>query len=108
MRKEDIDLTLVRNDAILPSSGFTASVTEAVTREAAAPSPIPFPRKRALPGLSWCLAVSITLLVMGPGPGGNPPPVSGTLDWSGVLGGAVWISAALVLSLLSVALFQYG
>ena len=104
MRGEDIDLMLARNDNIVPSSGFTASVMDAVTREATAPPPIPFPWKRALPGLGWCLAVGIAFLVMGPGSGGNPPPVSGALDPSAVLRGAVWISAALVVSLLSVAL----
>ncbi len=42
---------LSREDEILPSSGFAVSVMDAVRREAAAPPPIPFPWKRALPGL---------------------------------------------------------
>jgi hypothetical protein len=104
MRGEDIDLMLARNDNIVPSSGFTASVMESVKREATALPPIPFPWKRGLPGLGWCLAVSIAFIIMGPRSGDNPPPVSGALDLSAVLGGAVWISAALMVSLLSVAL----
>jgi hypothetical protein len=104
MRSEDIDLMLARNDHIVPSSGFTASVMDAITREATAPPPIPFPWRRALPGLGWCLAVIIAFLIMGLSPSNNPPPVSEALDLSAVLGGAIWISAALVVSLLSVAL----
>ena len=88
-------------DEIVPSSGFTASVMDAVMREATAPPPIPFPWKRALPGLVWCLAAGITFLVMNPG---NPPSAVATRDPSVLLAGLGWISAALVVSLLSVAL----
>ncbi len=45
------------SDSILPSSGFIASVMSAVREEAAALPPIPFPWKRALPGLAACAAV---------------------------------------------------
>ncbi len=48
---DEIDQILSRRDEILPSSGFAASVMEAVRREAAAPPPIAFPWKRALPGM---------------------------------------------------------
>lgn len=47
----EIDRILSREDEILPSSGFAVSVMDAVRYEAAAPPPIPFPWKRALPGL---------------------------------------------------------
>ena len=47
----EITRILSREDEILPSSGFAVSVMDAVRREAAAPPPIPFPWKRALPGL---------------------------------------------------------
>ena len=47
----EIDRILSREEEILPSSGFAASVMGAVRREAAAPPPLPFPWKRALPGL---------------------------------------------------------
>ena len=49
---------------ILPSSGFTASVMEEVHREASAPPPIPFPWKRALPGITVAVAVLGFFVVM--------------------------------------------
>jgi hypothetical protein len=49
--EEEMNRILSREDEILPSSGFAVSVMDAVRREAAAPPPIPFPWKRALPGL---------------------------------------------------------
>jgi hypothetical protein len=48
---EKIDGILSRDDEILPSPGFAVSVMNAVRQEAAAPPPIPFPWKRALPGV---------------------------------------------------------
>ena len=51
MRNDDIHHALSGEEEILPSSGFTASVMEAVRREAATPPPIQFPWKRALPGM---------------------------------------------------------
>jgi hypothetical protein len=49
MSDSEIDRTLSQRDEILPSSGFVLSVMDAVRQEAAAPAPIPFPWKRALP-----------------------------------------------------------
>jgi hypothetical protein len=51
MQDDALDRILFREPAILPSSGFTACVMAAVVREASAPAPIPFPWRRALPGL---------------------------------------------------------
>ena len=48
MKPEEIDRVLAEEPDIVPSSGFVASVMEAVTAEATAP-PLPFPWKRALP-----------------------------------------------------------
>jgi len=104
MRGEDIDPMLARHDDIVPSSGFTASVMDAVTREATTPPPIPFPWKRALPGLVWCLAVMIAFLTMGRGSNGNPPAGPAALDLSMVLHAAGWITTALLVSIASVAL----
>jgi hypothetical protein len=53
-------------DGILPSSGFADAVMTAVVREAAAPAPIPFPWKRALPllvAVVGALALVITACV---------------------------------------------
>ena len=58
MTNEDLDRILSREGQILPSAGFTALVMEEVRSEATAPPPIPFPWKRALPGL---VAVGLTL-----------------------------------------------
>jgi hypothetical protein len=58
---ETIDRILAADQALVPSSGFLASVMDRVREEAAAPPPIPFPWKRALPGMAlvagvfgWC------------------------------------------------------
>jgi hypothetical protein len=48
---DEINRILSSEEEILPSSGFAVSVMDAVRREAAAPPPIAFPWKRALPGL---------------------------------------------------------
>jgi hypothetical protein len=88
---EEIDRILSREDEILPSSGFVVSVMEAVRREAAAPLPIPFPWKRALPGMVFG---GLVLVLVGIGAilaisrlGGMPvappapvPPPSGMQD----------------------------
>ena len=55
---DDLDRIMARDDEIVPSSGFASSVMDAVRSEAAAPPAIPFPWKRALPGL-LTLVVSI-------------------------------------------------
>jgi hypothetical protein len=62
---ERINRMLAREDEILPSSGFAASVMDAVWREAKAPAPIPFPWKRALPGI--VVAAVVLALILGAG-----------------------------------------
>jgi hypothetical protein len=47
----EIDSILAAEEKLIPSSGFLASVMERVHEEAAAPPPIPFPWKRAVPGI---------------------------------------------------------
>jgi hypothetical protein len=54
---EPIDRILAAEDALVPSSGFLASVMDRVREEAAAPPPIPFPWMRALPGILLAVAV---------------------------------------------------
>lgn len=55
---------IMSEEEILPSSGFAASVMEAVRREAAAPPPIPFPWKRALPGAVFAAATLVGVLAI--------------------------------------------
>ncbi len=62
MTHDEIDRILSREEEVLPSSGFSASVMEAVRREAALPPPIPFPWTRALPGL---LVAALALVAVG-------------------------------------------
>ena len=52
MKPDEFDRVLLGETEIRPSSGFASAVMAAVRREAAAPPPIPFPWKRALPGLA--------------------------------------------------------
>lgn len=46
-----IDAILASDAELAPSSGFLAAVMEQVQEEASAPAPIPFPWKRAIPGI---------------------------------------------------------
>ena len=50
MKPDELDRILSKADEIMPSSGFTANVMDAVQREFSAPPPIPFPWRRAVPG----------------------------------------------------------
>lgn len=65
-RDDELDRILSETE-ILPSSGFTASVMDAVRHEAEAPPAIPFPWKRALPGIvvgGAMLGVVIVLMIV--------------------------------------------
>lgn len=52
-----LDAMLASEDEITPSSGFLSAVMERVQEEASAPPPIPFPWKRALPGVALVAGV---------------------------------------------------
>lgn len=58
MKPEEIERVLTDEPEIVPSSGFVASVMDAVTAEATAP-PLPFPWRRA-----WPLAAGLAALLM--------------------------------------------
>lgn len=62
MNEHDLDRILSEREEIVPSSGFTSSVMEAVQQEAAMPAPIPFPWKWALPGLAVCVLLVAGLI----------------------------------------------
>jgi hypothetical protein len=64
VRNEDELDRIMSEEEIQPSSGFTASVMEAVRSEAAAPPPIPFPWKRALPGAVVAGVTLVAILVI--------------------------------------------
>jgi hypothetical protein len=102
-----INQILATEEALIPSSGFLASVMERVHDEAVAPPPIPFPWKRAIPGivlvtgtLGWGAfefvrhAISdVHELAF------TPPHISATL--AAPLEEAAWIALALGVSLVS-------
>lgn len=57
-RQASLDRILLGEEEMIPSSGFLAATMERVRDQAAMPAPIPFPWKRAIPGI---LLVSGTL-----------------------------------------------
>ena len=112
----EINSILSLEDEILPSSGFTVSVMDAVRREAASPPPIPFPWKRALPGLVVAgLALVLILIrviaaIAQLGKATTPqlsmsmPPVPPPIFHGGLGAAAIWTMLALLLALVSVKL----
>jgi hypothetical protein len=52
-----IDRILATEEPLIPTSGFLASVMESVREQAADPQPIPFPWKRAVPGILFVAVV---------------------------------------------------
>jgi hypothetical protein len=117
MNNDELDRILSKQDSIQPSSGFTAYVMDAVREEAAAPPPIPFPWKRALPVLVVAVLALATVLIAGIetavqlARGPVSPQVESSLSLrlatqsSGLAGTeVVWILAALLAALVSVKL----
>ena len=51
MKDDDLHRILSQERQVIPSRGFVIAVMDSVRREAAAPPPIPFPWKRAWPGI---------------------------------------------------------
>jgi len=51
MDSSKIDQILATEEELIPTSGFLASVMERVHDEARMPAPLPFPWKRAIPGI---------------------------------------------------------
>ncbi|MGB8259424.1 MAG: hypothetical protein WCE75_03700 [Terracidiphilus sp.] len=63
MNREPLDRILAGEEELAPSSGFAASVMGRVREESVAPPPIPFPWKRALPGILLASGVLVWALV---------------------------------------------
>ena len=111
MRDADLDRILSKEEGILPSSGFAASVMEAVQREAAAPPPIPFPWRRAIPGICAAGLMLVLVVVAGAlltihGAASRPLPAEWRTALASIDGiwkalGGNWMALALVLSLAS-------
>jgi hypothetical protein len=115
--ENEIDRMLAREDEILPSSGFASSVMDAVRREAAAPPPIPFPWRRALPGLLAGVCALMLVLVAGVVAGArfattsitpqfstSMPPAMPSILHGGIESAAIWTALALLVAFVSVKL----
>jgi hypothetical protein len=94
---------------VVPSSGFTRSVMEAVHREASIPPPIPFPWKRALPGVAagalalvWIFVVAVKQV--GSAPAGPPLAVTMPPVPVPILEAGGWSLLALLVAFASVKL----
>ena len=79
---------------VLPSSGFHASVMEAVHREAEAPPPIPFPWKLAWPALAAAALALVGSPVLVVKSGAAGLPVFDALLPAAESVGAPWIALA--------------
>jgi hypothetical protein len=105
-----IDRILASEEPLIPSSGFLESVMERVREEAAAPPPIPFPWKRALPGIPLIAGVfgwgAVELIRHGLPAVGSIPPVPPHLaaELAEALKQAGWVALGLGVSLLSLLL----
>jgi hypothetical protein len=105
-----LDRILTAEEDLVPSSGFIASVMERVREEAAAPEPIPFPWKRAVPGavlavggVAW-MGVQVARQGVMHLPNLGAPAalrLQVSLQTTGTLESAGWVAAALGVSLLS-------
>jgi hypothetical protein len=100
---DDLDQALSSEDTIIPSSGFAATVMDGVRREALIPPPIPFPWRRALPGLALCAGVFVTLFMGNSSRPGYGLAPGWTLEAAKITE-AGWIALALLASLVSVTL----
>jgi hypothetical protein len=102
-----IDNILATEDALIPSSGFLASVMERVREEAAAPPPIPFPWKRTIPGVVFIIGalawIILELIRRGLPTVSSPqliiPQITPAIEHS--LEQAGWVALALGVSLFS-------
>ncbi len=109
---DELDRALAHEQEVLPSSSFVSGVMEAVKQEASLPPPIPFPWKRALPGIvaavlavAFVIGATIAILVGGGGarPMTLPAAELSILQAVQNLGGG-WIALALLISFACVKL----
>lgn len=106
MNHNDLDQLLSHGPEIVPSSGFTASVMNAVRVQAQAPPPIPFPWKRALPGiaaavLSLAWIVFACVAAFSSNGGGAAPVLSISPAIQSLWRAASWVLIALVTTVVS-------
>jgi len=94
LRDDELDRILGSDEDVLPSSGFHASVMEAVHREATAPPPIPFPWKRAWPATAAAALVIVGAPILLVHSGAAGPPLHDALLRAAESVGAPWLALA--------------
>jgi len=118
VKQDDLDRILSKEQDIAPASGFVDAVMGSVRCEAAVPPPIPFPWKRALPGISGAalalaaLCVAVVTFVARGNSGPSSSALSPTLSSATLTSvfevwkdsSAAWVGLGLVLSFVSVGL----
>lgn len=104
---DPLDRILADDEELMPSSGFLASVMERVQEEAQAPAPIPFPWRRAIPGIvlvagvfGWA-AIEFTCLAIPAMRTMSLTQPDFTLNLSHPVQEAGWVAFALIISLAS-------
>ncbi len=103
----EIEAILAGEEELLPSSGFLSVVMARIEQEAAAPPPVPFPWKLAVPGIlmaagvfGWGTIELIRLDLLTPASlEFTLPPLSSAVI--GQIEQAGWVAVALGVSLLS-------
>lgn len=76
MKPDELERALSEEIEIVPSAGFVSAVMNAVRREASAPPPIPFPWKRALPGLAAGALALVAMIIAVVKNAGRPVPAA--------------------------------
>lgn len=100
MHNDELDRILAGEPEVRPSPMFAAKVMHAVRREAAAPPPIPFPWKRALPGFA-AGATFIAFAASAAPAQDSQQTLQAWLD-AATRAGAPWLLLAALLTLASV------
>jgi hypothetical protein len=105
--KDNLDNILASEPELIPSSGFLASVMERVEEASTAPPPIPFPWKRAIPGmivaagvLGWG-GVEVVRYAIEAAPTLSLHLPALSVPFTGHLGQAGWVVVACAASLAS-------
>ncbi|MGO9433613.1 MAG: hypothetical protein ACLPH3_08295 [Terracidiphilus sp.] len=113
MKDEMLDRILATEEELVPSSGFAASVMDRIREEAAVPPPIPFPWKRAIPGIALAIGVfgwgAVELTRQAVSIAHTAPSISLHIPDSlqRPIEGIGWAAIALVVSLASWALSRF-
>lgn len=108
MKPDDLDRWMSDDDTIVPSSGFSASVMEAIRHEASDRHAMPFPWKRALPGLVMTVLAMVAVLWSGfqafnaSEAGASPRDLLPSLVAVTAGGEAVWVILATLMTIVLV------